>query len=186
MTSLVPHRLEGRAVNRRSALIAAGAAALAFLPSAAMAYEAPGYNTTASDPTPAVGESFVITTTGTDCDAEYTLTITSDPASIRNDAIQIAGTKAVTKTASCEQVSWRVTLSAAGTYSASVTNEAGQLVGDEVITVSAAAGGGGAGAPGGLAETGFEAAGIALASGALVVAGAGAVVVARRRRTASR
>src|SRR5665648_907698 len=50
------HRsLSGAFMIRRTILSAAAAIALVAMPMAAMAYDAPGYNTTVSDPTPAIG-----------------------------------------------------------------------------------------------------------------------------------
>src|SRR5665648_820844 len=75
---------------RRTILSAAAAIALVAMPMAAMAYDAPGYNTTVSDPTPAIGQAFTVTTTGATAGETLTLTITSNPATISNDAITIA------------------------------------------------------------------------------------------------
>ncbi|WP_199424933.1 peptidase [Actinotalea solisilvae] len=169
--------------RRRIALSTLAAAALVAVPSAALAYDAPGYSTTTTDPTPSVGESITVTTTGTTAGQAYTLTITSNPTSVSNDAIQIAGTKSVTKTASGSSVSYTVTLSAAGTYTGVTTDAAGRIVGDEVLTV-AAPGAAAAAGTGVLSSTGFDGMELAVGAGALVLAGAGAVVVARRRQAA--
>ena len=163
---------------RRALLTAAAAAALVAFPAAAMAYDAPGYNTTVTDPTPAIGQAFTVTTDGNAPGEQLTLTVTSNPASISNDSIVVAGSKALAKTADASgNVSWTVTLNAAGTYTLAITNAAGQLVGDEVVTVAAAAG------PA-LSDTGFDGMPLVLGAGALVALGATAVVVARRRREA--
>ncbi|WP_188037065.1 LPXTG cell wall anchor domain-containing protein [Actinotalea sp. JY-7885] len=165
--------------RRRIALTVLAAATLAVAPTAAMAYDAPSFNTSTTDATPTVGETFTITTNGTTAGEAYTLTITSNPASISNDAITIAGTKSLTKTATGTSVSFSVTLTAAGTYTAQVFDAAGNLVGDEVLTVTAAGA-----AAGALPATGFDGVELAAGAGALVLAGAGAVLVARRRQTA--
>jgi len=163
---------------RRALLTAAAAAALVALPAAAMAYDAPGYATTVTDPTPAIGQAFTLTTDGQTAGETLTLTVTSDPASIGNDKIAVAGSRSLAKTADASgAASWSITLSAAGTYTLAVTNAAGQLVGDETVTVAAAAVAGPA-----LSETGFDGMPLAIGAGALVALGATAVVVARRRR----
>ena len=163
---------------RRTILSAAAAIALVAMPTAAMAYDAPGYNTTVSDPTPAIGQAITVTTTGAVAGETLTCTITSNPATISNDAITIAGTKALAKVANASgTVTCTITLTAAGTYTLAVTNAAGALVGDEVVTVAAAA------TPA-LSDTGFDALGLAGGAAALVAAGAFAVFLARRRQLA--
>lgn len=173
---------------RRSLISAAAAIALVVMPTVAMAYDAPGYDTTVSDPTPAVGRAFTLMTRGAAPGAILTLTITSDPASVGNDAIEIAGTRTTTKTAEADAdgtVTWTVVLSAAGTYFLAVTDAAGNLLGDETVTVAGAAAGGAAGAvTPGLSDTGFDGAGLAVGAVVLIVAGAVAVFFARRRQLA--
>ena len=162
---------------RRTILITAAAVALAALPTAAAAYDAPGYTTTVSDPTPGIGESFTVTTTGADQGDELTLTISSDPASISNDSIQIAGTQSLAKTAGADgSVTWTVTLLAAGTYSLAVTDAAGNLLGDATVVVAAAGP-----VDGALGDSGFDA--VTLGGAALVLLATGllATVVAWRR-----
>jgi len=144
-----------------------------------MAYEAPGFNTTVSDTTPAIGQAFTLTTTGAVPGETLTCTVTSNPATISNDAITIAGTKALAKVANAAgTVTCTITLTAAGTYTLAVTNAAGALVGDEVVVVAAAAAG-----PA-LSSTGFDALGLAGGAAALVAAGGFAVFLARRRQLA--
>lgn len=177
---------------RRSLISAAAAIALVVMPTVAMAYDAPGYDTTVSDPTPAVGRAFTLMTRGAAPGAILTLTITSDPAGIGNDAVEIAGTKTMTKTAEADAdgtVTWTVTLSAAGTYFLAVTDAAGNLLGDETVTVAGAAAGTAAGTAAGavtpgLSDTGFDGAGLAVGAVVLIVAGAVAVFFARRRQLA--
>ena len=168
---------------RRTTMVAAAALALVLAPSAAMAYQAPGYSTTTSDSTPAINEAVTITSTGFAAGAACTLTITSNPATISNDAIQIAGTKSSSKTATAAGCTWTVKLGAAGTYTAAVTNAQGQLVGDQVLTVAAAPAATAAPTRA-LSATGFDGTELAVGAGALVLAGAGAVLVARRRHAA--
>ena len=161
---------------RRALLTAAAAAALVALPAAAVAYDAPGYATAVTDPTPTVGQAFTLSTDGNAAGEALTLTVTSNPASISNDRIVVAGSRALAKVADGSgAASWSLTLSAAGSYTLAVTNAAGQLVGDEVVAVAAAP------APA-LSDTGFRGLPLAIGAGALVALGATAVVVARRRR----
>jgi len=150
---------------RRPVLVAAAAVALALVPSAAMAYDAPGYGTTVSDATPAVGSAFSLTVTGVDPGAVVTL--------------KVAG-KSYTATANANgAATFTVTLTAVGTYTARAYVN-GALVSDEVVTVVS-----GASAGAELSSTGFESAGLAAGAGVLVLAGAGAVLVAKRRRSPS-
>lgn len=166
-------------MNRRITAIFIATAALTLVPAAAMAYDAPGYATTITDPTPAVGQAVTLTTTGTTSGASYTLTCTSNPSSLPNSAIEIAGTKALSKTATGTSVSWAITLRQGGTFTCAVTDASGALVGDEVMTVVAA---GSTPSTGSLASTGFDAVGLAAGAGVLMLAGLGAVLVARRRQ----
>ncbi|GEK21492.1 DUF4175 domain-containing protein [Cellulomonas xylanilytica] len=166
---------------RRTALVAVAAVALALVPSAAMAYGAQDYTNrgTVSDTTPAAGESFTVTVVGP-AGADVTLTITSNPASIPDSAITIAGTRALTKTTnSAGTAVFTVTLSQAGTYTLVATDTAsGAVLSTQAVTVAGAS----AAAPGGnLSSTGSNALPIALGAGALVLVGAGGVVMARRR-----
>ena len=167
-------------MTRRTVLSALATVALVAMPVAAMAYDAPGFDTSVNDPTITAGQSITVTTTGADAGETLTATVTSNPASISNDAITIAGTKALAKTASAAgTAAWTVTLAAAGTYTIAITDASGALVGDETVTVTAA----GAAAPG-LSDTGFDPSGMAIGALALVAAGGVAVVVARRRHLA--
>ncbi len=183
---------------RRTALVSAAAAALVLVPSAAFAYDAPGFSSDVSDPTPAAGEALVLTVDGDSAIAGKTvvLTVTSSPASIPSSAIEIAGVASASKVANEAGVAkFDVTLNQPGTYSAVATVD-GQAVSTFELPVAAAAAAGtsnsgtttasGAKASGGaLAATGFDGAGLATGAGALVLAGAGAVMVAKRRQSAA-
>ncbi|MFC8190590.1 peptidase [Cellulomonas sp. NPDC057328] len=176
---------------RRTVATAVTAAALALAPTAAFAYGAADYTNrgTASDTTPALGESFTITVQGPG-NTPVNLTITSNPASIPDSAISIAGTRSATKTTAANGVAtFTVTLSQAGSYTAVVTDGvSGAVLSTQTFTVAAAAGaaaggaGAGTAAAGQLSATGSNALPIALGAGALVAAGAGALVVANKRR----
>ncbi|MEP6800078.1 MAG: peptidase [Lapillicoccus sp.] len=172
---------------RRAILVIAAAVALVVAPTAAWAdYVAPGFTATVSDPSPAIGQPFNVTLSGNEANARITLTITSDPASISSDAIQIAGTKALTRNANASGVaSFSVTLSAVGTYTLTMTDFKGTVLSTQTVSVHAVSSAGAVAASGGqLSATGFGGTGIAISGGLLVLAGAGALVVARRRRTA--
>ncbi len=163
---------------RRILAAVAAAATLALAPTAAFAYGAGDYSNdgTVSDTTPAVGTPFTVTVTGPG-QTPVTLTITSNPASIPDSAITIAGTKALTKTTDASgSVVFTVTLAQAGTYTLVVTDTGtGAVLSTQVVTVA------GSTAAGGLASTGSNTLPYALGGAALLLVGAGAVVVARRR-----
>ncbi|WP_298462483.1 peptidase [uncultured Cellulomonas sp.] len=174
-------------MTRRTALVAAAAAALVLAPTAAMAYDAPGFASSVSDPTPVAGTPITFAVNGNPAIAGKTvlLTVTSTPASLPNSAIQIAGTATATKVAGANgDVTFSVTLSQAGTYDAVATVD-GQAVSTQSLAVAAqgTAAAKAADADNGLAETGFDGAGLAAGAGALVLAGAGAVLVAKRRQS---
>lgn len=170
---------------RRALVVAAAAFALILAPSAAMAYNAPGFTSSVSDPTPALGAPVTVVISGVKAHEEVTLTISSTPASISNDAIQIAGIKSRTKTANASGVvSFTVTLTAAGSYALSATNAAGAVISTQTLTAGAAAAAPAAFTGSQLSSTGFGGAGLAVGGGVLVLLGAGAVLVARRRKSA--
>ncbi|HET7476621.1 MAG TPA: peptidase [Dermatophilaceae bacterium] len=162
----------GRAIR-----VAIVAAILILAPAAAMAYRAPGYTFTVTDPTPVVGVPFEVVLTGVVARERLTLTVTSNSASISSNAIEIAGTKSLTKTANANATAtYRVTLSAAGSYTLVGTNAAGAVIARQQVVAAAA----GAGGPL-LGRTGFEVQPFLVGGGALVLAGAGAVLLGRRR-----
>jgi hypothetical protein len=176
-------------VIRRTALVSAAAATLVLAPTAAFAYDAPGFSSTVSDPTPAAGAPIVLSVDGDPAIAgkEVVLTVTSNPASIPSSAIQIAGTASKTKVANAQGfVDFTVTLSQPGTYSAVATVD-GAAVSTFDLPVAAAGSSAAKAASkdGALAATGFDGAGLAAGAGALVVAGAGAVLIAKRRQAAA-
>ncbi|MFS0703567.1 peptidase [Cellulomonas sp. 179-A 9B4 NHS] len=155
---------------------------------AAQAYVAPGTDFEVSDSTPAPGESFQVVFEGATVGEDYTLTITSNPASIPSSDIQIAGTASLTKTATSNTVAFTVTLRSAGSFRLAVTDESGALVADSTVTVRAAAAAGGAsgsaGSSGALAVTGADPLALGLGAAGVIALGAGAVYVVRRRQTA--
>lgn len=150
---------------------------LAVLPTAASAYEAPVYDVVVSDATPAPGAPFTVKATGAEAGEQLTLTVTS-PASIPDSSIQVAGSQALPKTATADgEATWTVTLSSAGTYTLTITDGEGGLVGEELVTVAAAPADPGSS----LSSTGFDPAPLALGAGGLVLLGGAVLIVARRR-----
>ena len=164
---------------RRALLVAAAAVALILAPSTAMAYTAPGFNCTLSDSTPNLGTPVTMTCTGAAPGEVLTLTVTRTPAAN-------FGTKVLTATANASGVAtFTVTFSPAGSYSLVVKGASGTVISTQtvkVLGVSAAAAPAATGT--GLARTGFDAMPLAAGGGILVLLGAGAVLVARRRKSA--
>src|SRR5680860_1201783 len=167
------------AMIRRITLAVAAAVALILTPTAAMAfnapmdYNAPGYATTVSDSTPAVGQNVTVILRGGSAIAGkvVTLTITGPSA-----------TKVLTATANAGGVAhFTTTFGVEGVYTLTMT-VAGVVVSTQTVTVHAAPGAAAAVPP--LARTGFDPTGLLVGGGLLVLAGAGAVVVAKRRRSA--
>jgi LPXTG-motif cell wall-anchored protein len=161
---------------RRAILVAAAAVALILTPSVAMAYDAPGFSSLVSDSTPSIGAPVTMTIQGGAANAGQVIKLVITSAD---------STKSMSKTANASgAAAFTFTLSAAGTYKVEAFNAAGALVSDQVLMVAAspAASGGPAGDQ--LASTGFDGMSLAVGGGVLVLAGAGAVVVARRRRSA--
>ena len=163
---------------RRITLAVAAAAALILTPTAAMAfnapmdYNAPGYATTVSDSTPAVGQNVTVILRGGSAIAGKVVTLT----------ITGPSTKTLTATANAGGVAhFTTTFGVEGVYTLTMT-VAGVVVSTQTVTVHAAPGAAAAVPP--LARTGFDPTGLLVGGGLLVLAGAGAVVVAKRRRSA--
>jgi hypothetical protein len=163
---------------RRIFLTAAAAVALILAPTVAMAatgpttYNAPGFSSTVSDSTPAVGQSVTVTLQGGVANANQAVTLTITGGG----TVRVLGATANASGAA----TFTTTFGAAGTYTLTMTNAAGVVLSVQTVTVHAA--GAGSGAP--LAFTGFDPTGLLVGGGLLVLAGAGAVVVARRRKSA--
>lgn len=174
---------------RRTLATAAAAAALVLVPAAAFGYGAGDYTNTGtvSDTTPTVGQAVTITVNGP-ANTPVTLTITSNPASLPDSAITIAGTRSLTKTTDASGVAaFSVTFNAGdASYTIVATDTAsGAVLSTQTVSVgtpgAAAAAAADARGGAGLAVTGSDALPIGLGAGALVIAGAGAVMVAKRR-----
>jgi hypothetical protein len=109
------------------------------------------------------------------------LTATSKVTATSSDGIDIAGTKAFTAMRDASSAAaWTVTLTEPGVYTLVDTNTAGTVRGTQTVTVGAAPA-----APGGsLSRTGFDPTGLLVGGGLLLLAGTGADLVARRRKSA--
>lgn len=171
---------------RRLLASVAAAALLVAVPVAAQAYVAPGYALRVSDSTPGVGVPFQAVFSGATAGEDYTLTITSDPASIPSGDIEIAGTSALTRTAAGDTVTYTVTLRSPGTYRLEVTDASGALLADSSVVVRAAGTGAAASTGGGLAVTGSDPLVLGLGAAAVIALGVGAVVAIRRRQASTR
>jgi LPXTG-motif cell wall-anchored protein len=169
----------------RAVATAAIAGALALAPTAAFGYGASDYTNTGtlSDTTPALGESFTITVVGP-ANTPVMVTLTSNPASIPDAAMQLAGTRSLTKTTNASGVSiFTVTLSQPGTYTGVVTDVAsGAVLSTQTVVIAAPTAAAAAATGTRLSATGSNAVPIALGAGALLLVGAGGVVYAKKRR----
>ena len=160
---------------RRALMLVAAAALLVLTPSVAIAaptYAAPGYTVTVSDATPASGQCTTLTVSGgaENAGKVYTLNATGP------------STTSLTATANASgAASFQVCLTKVGDYTLTVTNADGAVVATQTITVHSATAGGDDTSTGGLSQTGSNILPIALGGVLLVLLGAGAVVVARRR-----
>lgn len=174
-------------MKRRTALVAAFAAAIALAPTAALAYEAPGFDSNATTSVTPTSRSVAITVTAPAGVTAVNITVTID--GVTDDQITIAGTKSATKAVVNGEAVFTVTV--AGTSSAALpvayaaydAANPGVLVASGTATLAPNATAAPA-APSAVAVTGSEALPLAIGAGVLAVAGAGAVVVARRSRRA--
>lgn len=168
---------------RRAALSAIAAVTIVLAPTAALAYGPEDFTNdgTVSDTTPGAGESFTVTVEGP-ANTDVTLTVTTNPASVPDSAITIAGTQALTKTTSADGTAvFTVSVAEDSVVRLVVTDTAtGTVISDQTVTVGAGASGTDDGE---LSSTGSETMPILLGAGALALVGAGALVLARRRRT---
>ncbi len=177
---------------RRALLVAAAAVALILAPSVAMAYEAPGFNATVSDPTPGIGQAVTVSLSGNAANAAVTLTVSCSPSVA---GVLIDGVTGATRTKNANAtgvVSFSVAVNGTSTCTLTMTSATGNVLATQVLTVSAAnsavpqvpANPAAVGtSTGGLSATGFGGGGIAAGGGVLLLVGAGAVLVARRRHS---
>jgi len=178
---------------RRIIMVAAAAVALVLTPSVAMAfnapmtYNAPGYTSTVSDSTPAIGQPVKVTICGVPHE-RITLTITSNQASTSTNVIEVAGSSSRVK-AQTKQLNnncagtWTVRFTAPGVYTLTMTNVAGVVSTQTVEVLGVSANAPIPAAVGALPRTGFDPTGLLVGGGLLVLAGAGGVLVARRRKS---
>ncbi len=175
---------------RRALASLFAAALLVLVPSTAFGYADDDFEIGVSTTNPAPGETFTVTITaptGTD----VTLTITSDDVS--DDAIQIAGTKALTKTAVDGQAVFGVTLSEEGSFTLVATDAEGNVIDTATVVVGDGADDD-AGAPGGtdedaagpsLPETGATATPLVIGGAILLLVGGAALFIARRGKVSA-
>ncbi len=166
-THMIKKTITAVALAGAMTMAAAGAASAA-------SYPAPDSALSCSAATVPTGTVFTCTVGGPD-DAAAELCATTSGANAA-----IAGTVCFTKTVVSNVAAFTVTApSTAGTVGFSATVTPVESVSYDTNTTSVAVT---AAATGGLASTGADNTGLALGAGALLVAGAGAVVVAARRR----
>jgi len=172
----------------RRALAALFAAALLVLaPSAALGYSEDDFDVTVSTTNPAPGEAFTVTVTAPS-GTEVTLTVTSNDANVDDDDIQIAGTKALTKTAVDGAAVFSVTLLEEGTYNMVSTDAEGNVL--DTITVVVGDGSGvpvtsGGGGATGLPETGATATPLIIGGVLLLLVGGAAIYFTRRMKVSA-
>ncbi len=161
---------------RRALMLVAAAALLVLTPSVAMAdpgYHAPGFTSTVTDSTPATGQCITMTVNGGAASAGQVFTLNATGPS----------TTSLTATATAAGVaSFQFCPTAVGDYTLTVTNADGATVATQTVTVHAATAAGDDTSTGSLSQTGSNVLAIGLGGVLLVLLGAGAVVVARRRR----
>ncbi|WP_456786662.1 LPXTG cell wall anchor domain-containing protein [Cellulomonas sp. P5_C5] len=158
---------------RRTALVAVAAVALVLAPTAAQAYGAGDYSNTGTVSNASSG-GFTVSLKGP-ANAPVALEVRSE--TVASADINIAGSKTLTKTTDAAgNVSFQVTVGAAGTYTVVATDPAGAILSSQTVQAGTSTG-----TAGQLSSTGSNALPIALGAGALVLVGAGGVVLARRR-----
>lgn len=166
------------------------AALLVLAPSAAFAapeYSDDDFDLAVSTTNPAPGETFTVSITAPS-GVDVTLTVSSDDVS--DDAIQIAGTKSLTKTSVDGQAVFSVTLSEEGTFALVATDAEGNVletatvvVGDPAAAPTTPAPGAGGGAAGPtLPETGATATPLIIGGALLLLVGGAALFFARRAK----
>lgn len=159
--------------------VAAGAAALALVPTSALAYnevgDVPG--------SVAQGVPFDITLDGPNENAYFGLSIAA--ANVPDSAIEIAGSQYLEKPTANGTATFTVTLNEPATYTVVGTAANGEVVLEETVTAgTAAAGGGSTGGDSGasLPDTGSSSTPLMIGAAGLLAVGAGAMTFARRRQ----
>jgi len=128
--------------------------------------------------TTTVGTSLTVSCTGLVPGAVHSITVTSTDPAIPDSAIAVAGEKTTSKTAGADgSVVGVVTLSAAGTYTIVVRDQTNTALSSHTVTAVARV------APTRLSETGVDPLPVVLGAAALIIVGAGALVLVRRRQS---
>lgn len=165
---------------RRALGVAAGAAALALVPTSALAYnevgDVPG--------SVAQGVPFNITLDGPNENAYFGLSIAS--ANVPDSAIEIAGSQYLEKPTTNGTATFTVTLNEPATYTVVGTAANGEVVLEETVTAGTAAAAdgssSGSGSGASLPDTGSGSTPLLIGAAGLLAAGAGAMTFARRRQ----
>jgi LPXTG-motif cell wall-anchored protein len=177
-------------MNRRVLSTAAATAAIILAPTAAMAYTGDDDYDAAGPGSVAQGVPFDVTLEGPNENALFGLTIAS--ANVPDSAIEIAGSQTLEK-ATVDGVSvFEVTLNEEAVYEVTGTNAAGDVVLESEIVVGDAVAGDDAAdedaadddaaAGGELPDTGSSSTPLVIGAAALLAAGAGVLVFARRQQ----
>jgi hypothetical protein len=146
-------------------------------------YRAHGYECTVSDPTPAIGEHFGVHCSGGRPHERVTQTIASSHGAVSSE-VQVGGAKSLTSAFSAAgEGSFTNTLAAAGDYTVTMTSATGAVGSTQVVRVEAASFKTSLASVGQPAPKGLDGLGLAMGGGALVLMGAGAALIARRRRS---
>ncbi|MBD5785274.1 peptidase [Cellulosimicrobium terreum] len=170
---------------------AAGAVLLALTfaaaPAVANAYEADDYVLTVSTTTPVVGETFTASVTGPAGNPSITLTISSPD--VADNAITVAGTKALAKDTADGDVTFSATLAEPATYSLVATDASGAEVGSaQVVAIAGDTSGAASDAgtsSGAMPSTGADQVLLVVGAAVLVTAGLVVLLVSRSRRQRS-
>ena len=178
---------------RRAVLATAAAVALILTPSVAMAYNAPGYSSSVSDSTPTIGHPVTVTVSGGVANARQIIKLVVTPVAgprkphTRATVLyQRANAKGVAR--------FTFKLKTLGDYKVEAFNKAGGLLSDQTLTVVRSGGHGHgnrdghgdkrASAVSQISFAGLNGVGLAAGGSALLLPGAGAMFIARRRRSA--
>jgi len=179
---------------RRAVLATAAAVALILTPSVAMAYNAPGFSSSVSDSTPTIGHPVTVTIRGGVANARQIVKLVITPAAGPRGPHKKANVLYKRANAS-GVVKFTFKLNTLGTYKVEAFNKAGGLLSDQTLTVVRSAGHGNrngngngdkraASAASQISFAGLDGAGLAAGGGALLIPGAGAMLIAKRRRSA--
>jgi len=180
-------------MNRRVLSTAAAAAALVLAPTAAMAYVGDDYDASIEDTTVAPGEPFDVTLEGPVENPSFSLTVASD--AVADSDIEIAGSQTATKATVDGDATFAVTLHEEAVYTVTGVNAAGDVVLEAEVVVGDGVAGDDDAAAGDddadgddnaagvtLPDTGSSSTPLVIGAAALLAAGAGVLVFARRQQ----